>query len=116
MADQARRVLVVEDEMMAALLLQSMLDRLGCVIVGPAARIDQALRLIDEAVPACAILDVNLGGRPAFAIAERLEARDIPFAFVTGYDSTQLPPAWRNRPLLQKPFTRDQLGAVLAHL
>ena len=39
------RVLVVEDEMMVSMLIEDMLSDLGCLVVGPAARIDDAMQL-----------------------------------------------------------------------
>jgi hypothetical protein len=60
-----------------------------------------------------AVLDVNLGGEDAFPIATVLAGRGIPFAFSTGYGNAGLPDEWRSRPTLQKPFTHDQVEAVL---
>lgn len=37
-----RRILVVEDEMMVAVLIEDILETLGCVIVGPVSRLEAA--------------------------------------------------------------------------
>jgi DNA-binding NarL/FixJ family response regulator len=58
------RVLVVEDEMMVSMLIEDMLGELGCEVVGPASRLDEAMLLAKEAELDCAVLDVNLGGPP----------------------------------------------------
>ena len=59
------------------------------------------------------MLDVNLGGAEAFPVANALVERGVPFAFSTGYGNSGLPAAWRDRPTLQKPFTQEQVMAVL---
>jgi CheY-like chemotaxis protein len=110
-----KRVLVVEDETLVAMLLEDMIADLGAVLVGSASRVTRALEIINggQSEIDLAVLDVNLGGEDAFPIAAALAKRGIPFAFSTGYGSAGLPDEWRNRPTLQKPFTHDQVKAVL---
>jgi DNA-binding response OmpR family regulator len=74
-----RRVLVVEDEIMVAWLLEDMLTNLGCTVVGPAARIDQALALIDAEGFDAAVLDLNLNGTKSYPVADALAAHGVPF-------------------------------------
>jgi CheY-like chemotaxis protein len=107
-------ILVLEDEMMVAMLLEDMLGDLGCRVVGPVATVDAALaKLQDRAIDA-ALLDVNLSyGQSGYPVAEALAARHIPFAFVTGYGAGTLNPEFRNRPTLQKPFHTSALVDVL---
>ena len=99
-----RRVLVVEDEMIVAWLLQDMLADLGCAVVGPAARVYQALAMIDAEAIDAAVLDVNLNGQKSYPVADALAARGMPFVFSTGYETESLPNAYQRLPLLQKPF------------
>lgn len=117
MAMSGRRVLVVEDESLVAMLLETMLEDMGCVPVGPAATIDEALKLVDQETFDAALLDVNVAGQQVFPVARALEARGIPLVFSTGYGEGGLPEAWRGRPTVQKPFTeaiiRDALMAAL---
>ena len=77
MNDQNWRVLVVEDEMMIALMIQDMLEELGCEVVGPAARIEAALALADGEDVAAALLDVNLAGERVYPVADRLQQRGV---------------------------------------
>ena len=79
------RVLVVEDEMMVSMLIEDMLSDLGCAVVGPASRLDEAMQLASSADLDCAVLDVNLGGQPIFPHDDLLRERGRPFAFATGY-------------------------------
>lgn len=110
------RILVVEDEMTIAMLLEDMLVELGCVVVGPVARLSQAVHLAMEESIDGALLDLNVAGAEVYAAADKLAARDIPFAFVTGYGTGHLKEPYRQRPSLQKPFRRHQLERVLVGL
>jgi CheY-like chemotaxis protein len=110
------RVLVVEDEMMVSMLIEDMLDDLGCKVVGPAARLDEALALAKEGQLDCAVLDVNLGGQPIFPLADFLRERGAPFAFATGYGDAGLRDIDKGSPVLQKPFRETDLARVLGEL
>jgi CheY-like chemotaxis protein len=113
-----RRILIVEDESLVAMLLETILEDMGCTPVGPAANIDEGLALATEdGVLDAALLDVNVAGRQVFPVAEALKARGVPFVFSTGYGEGGLPDEWRGRPTIQKPFTeaavRDALMAAV---
>ena len=110
------RVLVVEDEMMVSMLIEDMLSDLGCTIVGPASRLEEAMALARENTIDCAVLDVNLGGQPIFPLADLLRERGRPFAFATGYGDAGLRDADRGTPVLQKPFREGDLARVLGEL
>ncbi|HEX3700806.1 MAG TPA: response regulator [Phenylobacterium sp.] len=110
------RVLVVEDEMMVSMLIEDMLGELGCHVVGPAARLDEAMALAGEAELDCAVLDVNLGGQPIFPLADLLRERGRPFAFATGYGDAGLRDVDKGTPVLQKPFREGDLARVLGEL
>lgn len=109
-----KRILVVEDESLVAMLIETILEDLGCIPVGPAANVDEGLALAsgDGAIDA-ALLDVNVSGQQVFPVAEALEARGVPFVFSTGYGEAGLPDAWRGRPTLQKPFTEEAVQAAI---
>jgi CheY-like chemotaxis protein len=111
-----RRVLLVEDEMIVAWLLEDMLADLGCAVVGPAANVNQALAMIDAEAIDVAVLDVNLNGKMSYPIADALAARGVPFVFSTGYDKDSLLDGYRTFPVLQKPFHRSELVDTLAEL
>ena len=108
------RVLVVEDEMLVCMDLMDMLSELGCIVVGPAARVQQALRIVEREPIDLAMLDINLGRETSYPIAERLAALGIPYFFSTGYSLVE--PAFENKPRLQKPFSERQLSSVLMSL
>lgn len=115
---QGRRILVIEDESLVAMLLETILDDMGCTVVGPESNVDDGLiAATSEASLDAALLDVNVAGREVFPIAEALRARGVPFVFSTGYGEAGLPEHWRGNPTIQKPFTegaiRDALMKVM---
>nr|WP_315049537.1 response regulator [uncultured Brevundimonas sp.] len=111
---QGRRVLVVEDEALVAMLLETILEDMGCTPVGPASNIDEGEALArDEAAFDAALLDVNVAGRQVFPVAAALKARGVPFVFSTGYGEGGLPDEWRGNPTIQKPFTEAAIRDAL---
>lgn len=110
------KVLVVEDEMLVSMLVEDMLADLGCLVVGPAAEIEEAMSLADSADIDLALLDVNLGGKPIFPVADRLKARGVPFAFASGYGEAGLSEDHRGAAVLQKPFREADLAKALRGL
>jgi DNA-binding response OmpR family regulator len=111
---QGLRVLVVEDDSLICLLLEDMLLELGCRVVGTAADVKRAIDLArrEESVDV-AILDVNLGGRQVFPVAEVLAERGVPFLFATGMGADGLPAEWLGHCSVQKPMTIEGLGNAL---
>ena len=101
-----KRVMIVEDEALVAMLLEDMLDDAGHKVAFCASSITQALDYVASSADSFdfAILDVNLAGQVSFPIAEALAAKGKHFAFATGYGPSGLPEAWRDRPTLAKPF------------
>jgi CheY-like chemotaxis protein len=107
-------VLIVEDDPLIALDFEDRILGFGVKSVRATGSVAGALALIDKQAPDFALLDVALVREKSFAIAERLLALTIPFAFITGYGSeVALPPAFSKTPLLPKPCTSDALEAVL---
>ncbi len=109
-----RRVLVVEDEMMIAMLVEDMLAELGCSVVGPAHALADALDLARTEIGLdAALLDVNLGGQSVFAVADALREKGVPAIFSTGYGDAGLRDIDRGSPVLQKPFRAGDLARAL---
>src|SRR5262245_19522583 len=108
-----RRVLIVEDEAMIAGLIESILRKGGWSVVGPVATLERALATIERERLDAALLDVRINGHDAFAVADVLMARRIPFIFVSGFTRKQMPPRYRNCAYIAKPFTADAILALL---
>lgn len=103
------RVLLVEDEIMVAVLLEDMLSGFGYEVVGPVAQLSKAVEMAQREDLDVAILDVNIKGNEVYPVAEALAARGIPFIFATGYAKGGLRAPYLDRPSLQKPFRRQSL-------
>jgi CheY-like chemotaxis protein len=110
------RLLVVEDEYLIRMLLEDMLADLGYTVAAAVGSIAEASQLAASGDFHAAILDVNVDGQKIFPVADILTQRKLPFVFVTGYGEGSLPPNYRNRPSLQKPFQADRLKSTIEGL
>ena len=108
-----KRILLIEDEPLVAMDVESTLTAAGCKVVGSAATLERAKLLIEESDCDAALLDVNLAGQPVDELATLLTRKNRPFAFVTGYGREALPPGFRGAVVLGKPFGADQLLATV---
>ena len=110
------RILVVEDEPLVGLQLRSDLEDAHHQVLGPAQTLAQGLELSKGELD-IALLDFSLGNENTVAIAERLAARHIPFAFATGYsDPSFIPEPLRHVPRLKKPYSSEELLRVVEEL
>jgi CheY-like chemotaxis protein len=107
-----RRILVVEDEALVAILMRDVLCELGFAVVGPVATMAQALAAAREAPIDAAILDVNVGGEAIYPVADALAARGLPFVFVTGYSADAIERRYARVPVLEKPIQSDVLRTL----
>jgi CheY-like chemotaxis protein len=109
---RGKRILIVEDEPLVAMDMQSMLNAAGCAVVGPAGTIEEAKRLLAGHDCDAALVDVNLKGQPIDALLSVLRQEGIPFAFVTGYGPKVLSKTFEETVTISKPFSAEQLLAV----
>ncbi len=103
------RVLVVEDEPIIALNIQTVLLDLGYRPVGPAASINEATTLLEQRKFDAAILDVTLPDGESYSLAESLVERGIPVVFATGRHIEISSPRLADTPALSKPFDLTEL-------
>jgi len=108
-----KRILLVEDEAMIGMMMRELLNEYGIFVVGPCCSLEEALAESAGEFDG-ALLDLNLAGTLVYPVAERLAARKIPFAFVTGHGCESLDRRFESVPVLQKPITREGLEAQLA--
>lgn len=112
---QDLRVLVVENDEMSAALLQMQLVHSGALVVGLAASVAEALRLLAETAPDVALLDYRLAhNETSEPVAAALAARGVPFVLATGMTAEQLPKAMQSGVLLIKPYLSADLSRALA--
>jgi DNA-binding response OmpR family regulator len=109
-----RRILVVDDEMLVAMMLEDMLMELGYEVVGPASSLDEGLELAASEPLDCAIIDLNLGrGVLSTPIAEVLNERRVPFLLATGYGASAQTDGLEHSGLLGKPFSTSDVQVAL---
>ena len=108
-----KRILVVEDEALIAVMVEDMLIDMGSEVVGPAATIEQALALARTQELDGAVLDVNVRGERIDAVAEALARRGVPVLFATGYGEVRLA-SGAAATVIDKPYTQEKLARGLA--
>ncbi len=113
---EGRRILVVEDEEMIAMLLEDYLMDLGCEVAGHATTVAGALGLVEQAQPFdAALLDMNLCGELVTPVANALSAAGIPFCFMTGLGADAAT-GFAEAPTIGKPFDQGGLRSALIGL
>jgi DNA-binding response OmpR family regulator len=109
-----RRILVVEDEVLASLATIDLLEGLGCVIVGPAVRVAAALQLAQTESLDAAILDIDIAGEMVWPVAEELQRRNVPLIVLSACRQwRRVPVLFAAAPHFEKPLEQDRL---LRHL
>lgn len=112
MSLQGKRVLVVEDEVVLAMMLEDLFADAGAHVVGPAATVEQAIALIDSQPIDVALLDVCLRDQRSDPVAESLRKRGVPYVLATGYSSPH-GAELADAPTLHKPYRFSQVEAAL---
>ncbi len=108
------RVLIVEDDVIIASMMESIVEDFGYLVVGPASDFGAALNAAKLDDLDFALLDFNLGGgRNAAPIASALERRGIPFAFTTGDCPAVIRKFFADAPIISKPLNDEELIDLL---
>jgi DNA-binding response OmpR family regulator len=109
-----KRVLIVEDELLVALLIEEFLTDAGCSTLGPYRSVEKALDAVRSEVFDVAVLDVNLGGEKVYPVARVLAERCIPFLFLSGYGDGAIPPGHLDWKVVAKPFKGADLAKMIS--
>ena len=110
---RAMRILIVEDESLIAFEVEQSLTDVGFEIAGVAARVEEALAIIEDGALDAAVLDANLNRVSAAPIAIALTARGLPFVVTTGYTREQLPDGFTAGAVIEKPCLPEQIIEAL---
>jgi DNA-binding NarL/FixJ family response regulator len=115
---RAPRILIVEDVLLIAMDIEAVVRASRCDVVGPVARLDQAVDLARSDDLDAAILDLHLGGGDlSTPVAQILRRRSIPFAFLTGHADPEIMPAgFANELVLEKPLGTRRCRRAIAQL
>lgn len=103
------RILLVEDEILVAMMMRDILSDLGYAVVGPFSRLSEAMiAAVHDEIDA-GVVDINLGGEFVYPVADVLVARGIPFVFITGYGVESIDKRFGSVPIIKKPVQRQAL-------
>ena len=103
------KVLLVEDKSTVALMVEEFLSELGLRVVGPFGSVRDAMRALRETSLDAAVLDINLGNKSVYPVADALLEKKVPIAFISGYGAEGVDPRYAHLPLVQKPIDRRVL-------
>jgi PAS domain S-box-containing protein len=110
--ETGNRLLLVEDEILVAMMMRDILTDLGFTVVGPFSRLSEAMvAAVHESIDA-GIIDINLGGEFVYPVADVLAARKLPFVFVTGYGVESIDGRFAHVPIVKKPVQRQALQGI----
>jgi CheY-like chemotaxis protein len=111
---KGRNVLVVEDNGLLCCVLEETLREAGCEVVGPFARLPDALDAAPHAHIDVALLDINIRGELVSPLAIQLSERGVPFVITSAYQSRDLPHTLQSARQLRKPYTCSDVLEQLA--
>lgn len=108
--EEPLKILLVEDQMLIAMDVESMLENNGIERIETATSSAMAIEKLKAYLPDIAILDINLGSDTSIPVARELHKRGIPFMFATGYaDGVMVPEEFSHAPIIRKPYDEDAL-------
>ena len=115
--DRPMSILVVEDAFLVGMQLKEDIESLGYSVVGPASSVQKAISLIEHHSIHGAVLDVNLGHENTIPIANRLDELQVPFLFITGYETVSADEQmFSDKTLLRKPILLSDIQNALSIL
>jgi CheY-like chemotaxis protein len=115
-APQGRRLLLVEDEPIVGIYMQTVLDEMGFVVVEVCRTLQDGLAAARQGNFDGAILDMNLGGVSVYPLADLLVSQGVPFLFATGYSGQAVDKRFAGIPIVEKPVEVDELSKVVSGL
>jgi DNA-binding NtrC family response regulator len=110
------RVLVVEDDFLILMELETILSEAGAEIAG-CRTVEDALALAAKNGLAAAVLDIRLGRETIAPVARELARRGIPFVFYTGQiDTDAMRAEWPDCIIVPKPAQARTIVTAVADL
>ncbi|MBC7769157.1 MAG: response regulator [Phycisphaerales bacterium] len=112
---RGRRILLLEDEPLVAMMMSRLVTQFGGAVQGPYANQSEALAVLRSDIDA-ALLDVNAGDEMVYPLADELIRRKVPFIFVTGYQADAIESRFAGIPVLTKPIEPGELALTLSRV
>lgn len=106
-------VLLIEDEALIRMMLVEMIEEVGHSVVAEAGDVTKGAVLATDVDFDLAILDINIAGDTIEPIASAIAARGKPFLFLSGYEASGVPDAFRGAPVVRKPCLVTELQAAI---
>ena len=113
MSEISARILVVEDDMLIAMDIASMVEKCGFTVIGPVGRLDKALDAARQTELDGAVIDIQLDGERVWPLAELLQDRGVPTVLLSGHSRAEMPQRFSDLPLLSKPVSGQLLQRAL---
>ena len=98
-------VLIIEDEVLIAMMLLNEIERAGGTPIGPVTSVAAALKEIESGSADVALVDGKLIDGSAADLAAALAGRRIPYVVVSGYEEANLPAPLQGAPFIAKPIS-----------
>jgi CheY-like chemotaxis protein len=114
-AETGKRVLVVEDDPIVAMVVEDTLRDMGLEVLVDLSLVD-ALSEIESSEFDVALIDVGLRGENAYPVMIALRERRVPFAVMSGGDLTALAAEFPQVRMMSKPLDMKSLQKVMQDL
>ena len=111
-----RRFLIAEDEAIIAMLLEDVVEQSGGTVTATANSCDEVLAALGAHPIDAIILDVHLQGGTSEDVVAIANGKNIPVLVCTGSDPKSLPSAFRDLPVLRKPWQGRDVDRALVQL
>lgn len=103
-ASRSARIMILEDDLLNAFLIEDTLKQAGHEIVGPAKTVPQALGLLEKGGVDAAILDLQINDELSYGVGSKLDELHIPWAITTAHPPSFVGPQFSHVAFLSKPF------------
>jgi CheY-like chemotaxis protein len=117
---KGHRILVAEDEVFVAMMMEDTIIDAGGMVLGPVVTVPDALGLLDAAKAdggiSAAVINLRLGQHATTRLADALTAQSVPFLYATGYNSHSDIDAHQKAMVLAKPYNPPDLLQALENL
>ena len=117
MSTDKKKILIVEDEAIAAMAIEDMIEKMDYQVCASVSFGEEAIKIAFAERPDLVLMDIHIHGQiDGIEAAGRIRELDIPIIFTTGYfDAKMKKKAAALKPVayLVKPLDHEQLKAII---